>query len=158
MHLADWVPTLLGLAGVKPPDGEIFLDWLWWWSTVGGWCQSILRFGRGWPMGFNKRGEGKVSSPVCHSQHWSGRWERNMAGLCEVIICSLCCYNKLSFWRPPFLKTNTNLSGVRNIFSKNHRSNKVGRSNCTTCSKTHQKRQILLRNFLIWFPVWRRKY
>ena len=23
MHLADWVPTLLGLAGVEPPPGEI---------------------------------------------------------------------------------------------------------------------------------------
>ena len=26
MHLADWVPTLLGLAGVQPPTGEIFLS------------------------------------------------------------------------------------------------------------------------------------
>ena len=25
MHLADWVPTLLGLAGVSPPTGEIIL-------------------------------------------------------------------------------------------------------------------------------------
>ena len=25
MHLADWVPTLLGLAGVEPPTGEIIL-------------------------------------------------------------------------------------------------------------------------------------
>ena len=27
MHLADWVPTLLGLAGVEPPTGEIILKW-----------------------------------------------------------------------------------------------------------------------------------
>ena len=26
MHLADWVPTLLGLAGVEPPTGEIILS------------------------------------------------------------------------------------------------------------------------------------
>ena len=26
MHLADWVPTLLGLAGVEPPPGEIFFQ------------------------------------------------------------------------------------------------------------------------------------
>ena len=26
MHLADWVPTLLGLAGVKPPTGENILS------------------------------------------------------------------------------------------------------------------------------------
>ena len=49
----------------------------------------ITRIGRGGPVGFNKRGRGEISAPVCHSQYWSGPPAQYLAGKLQYRILLL---------------------------------------------------------------------